>query len=77
MTEPPRDQSDELDPMAADTDHDPGDFAAGGYDDRQQSGDSSARESVSYERGNTGDASSLSESVAHEPRKTGDSPPSD
>ncbi|HYO34035.1 MAG TPA: hypothetical protein VES21_14410 [Nocardioidaceae bacterium] len=77
MTEPPREQSDELDPMAADTDHDPSDFAAGGYDDRQQSGDSSAGESVSYERGNTGDASSLTESVAHEPRKSGDSSLSD
>jgi hypothetical protein len=73
MTEPPRDQSDELEPMAADADHDPSDFAAGGYDDRQQSGDSSARESESYERGDTGTASSLSESVAHEPRKNGDS----
>ena len=52
--------------MAADTDHDPGDFAAGGYDDRQQSGDSSARESVAYERGNTGNASSLSEAVRPE-----------
>ena len=77
MTEPPREQSDELEPMAADTDHDPSDFAAGGYDDRQLSGDSSARESVSYEMGDTGGTSSLSESVAHEPRKTGDSSRSD
>jgi hypothetical protein len=45
MTEPPSGQPDDLEPPAADADHEGGDFAPGGYDDRQESGDSSLRES--------------------------------
>jgi hypothetical protein len=45
MTEPPSGRRDDPQPSSADTDHEAGDFAAGGYDDRQESGDSSLRES--------------------------------
>jgi hypothetical protein len=45
MTEPPSGRPDDLQPPNADKDHAAGDYAAGGYDDRQDSGDLSAEES--------------------------------
>ena len=53
MTEPRSEWRDGFEPAAADTDHSPSDFAAGGYDDRQDSGDASPEESEAYETGTT------------------------
>jgi hypothetical protein len=54
MTEPPSGRPDDPQPPSADADHEAGDFAAGGYDDRQESGDSSLRESHERETTDSG-----------------------
>ena len=51
MTEVPSGQPDDLQPADAYKDHNPSDFAADGYDDRQDSGDASLGESLDHELG--------------------------
>jgi hypothetical protein len=54
MTEPPSARRpDDTQPPGADADHDASDFAAGGYDDRQESGDDSPSESHAREVSNS------------------------
>jgi hypothetical protein len=54
MTEPPSARRpDDPQPPGADADHDASDFAAGGYDDRQESGDESRSESHAREVSNS------------------------
>jgi hypothetical protein len=55
MTEPPSGRPEDPQPPSADADHEAGDYAAGGYDDRQESGDSSLRESHARETTDSGD----------------------
>ncbi len=49
MNEVPSGQPDDLQPADADQDHNPSDFVADGYDDRQDSGDASLGESLDHE----------------------------
>jgi hypothetical protein len=54
MTEPPSARRpDDAQPPGTDADHDASDFAAGGYDDRQESGDDSPSESHAREVANS------------------------
>jgi hypothetical protein len=57
MTEPPSARPDPLQPASADSDHTPGDYATGGYDDRQDTGDASLDESRAEEGGSADEAS--------------------
>jgi hypothetical protein len=68
MTEPPSGRPADPQPRGADKAHTPGDYAAGGYDDRQDSGDASAEESRVRE---TGGAEEPSQHGGREPVRPG------